>query len=82
MGALVAALAPEGFSGYGAFLTGVAAFISALFSLRAGRRRAEEDCDRRIRQLSKAYRRGLEVGRETARRDDDEGFEERWSGLP
>jgi hypothetical protein len=47
----------------GAFLSGAAAVISALLSLRMTRKRMKADCDERIEEVKKALREGLELGR-------------------
>jgi hypothetical protein len=48
----------------GAILSGVAAVLSALISLRFTRKRTEADCARRIEEIKQAFRKGLEVGRQ------------------
>jgi hypothetical protein len=48
----------------GAFLSGAAAVISALVSLRITRRRAQEDCDRRVAEVKRTLLEGIELGRE------------------
>jgi hypothetical protein len=44
----------------GSFLSGAAAVLSATIALRAVRRRAEEECDKRLA----AFREGLRLGRD------------------
>jgi hypothetical protein len=46
-----------------AFVSGVAAVLSALVSLHLERRRAERNCNRRIEELRAAMREGFELGR-------------------
>lgn len=46
----------------GAFLSGGAAVISALLSSRLARRRALEDCERRISEIRQALDHGVEIG--------------------
>jgi hypothetical protein len=43
----------------GAFLSGVAAVVSALVSLRLARK----SCDRRVEEVTRALREGMELGR-------------------
>lgn len=45
----------------GAFLSGAAAVISAMLALRRTRRRAEEDCQQRIKQVREAIREGFDM---------------------
>jgi hypothetical protein len=47
-------------SALGAFLSGVASVLTAAFAIRRVRKRAEEECERRLA----AFREGLKVGRE------------------
>jgi hypothetical protein len=47
----------------GAFLSGAAAVISALISLRITRKRAQEDCDNRVEEVKKTLLEGIELGR-------------------
>jgi hypothetical protein len=49
----------------GAFLSGAAAVISALVSLRITRKRAKADCDQRVEEVKRTLREGIELGRET-----------------
>jgi hypothetical protein len=46
----------------GAILSGVAAVLSALISLRFTRKRTEAECARRISEIKQAFREGLELG--------------------
>jgi hypothetical protein len=48
----------------GAFLSGAAAVISAIVSLRIARKRAEADCARRLEEVKNAMREGWEMGRQ------------------
>ena len=47
----------------GAFLSGIAAVLSAVVSLHLERRRSERDCARRIDELRQATREGYDMGR-------------------
>jgi len=48
----------------GAFLSGVAAVLSALVSLRYSRKRAERECDRRIEEVRRSIHEGYEMRNE------------------
>jgi len=52
----------------GAFLAGVAAVLSSIFSIRQARKRAERDCQRRIDEIHDSFREGLELGQHTEER--------------
>jgi hypothetical protein len=45
----------------GAFLSGIAAVLSSMYALRTARRRAEQDCERRIQEVRAAIREGYEL---------------------
>jgi hypothetical protein len=46
----------------GAFLSGAAAVISALVSLRITRKRAKADCDQRVEEVKRTLLEGIELG--------------------
>ena len=46
----------------GAFLSGVGAVVSSVWAIRALRRRAERDCQRRIAEIRQAMHEGFEMG--------------------
>lgn len=46
-----------------AFLSGIAAVLSSVYGLRRLRKRDQEECDRRVEELMRTYREGLEEGR-------------------
>jgi hypothetical protein len=50
-----------GWEALGAFLSGVAAVLSALVGHRIARRRCLEDCERRIREVREAIHEGYEM---------------------
>lgn len=45
----------------GAFLSGVGAVLSSIYAIRAARRRAERECDRRIEEVRAAIHEGYEM---------------------
>jgi hypothetical protein len=45
----------------GAFLSGAGAVVSSIYALRAMRRRAERNCDKRIEEVKKAIHEGYEM---------------------
>jgi len=47
-----------------AFLSGVGAVLSSIFALRGIRKRAEENCQRRIEEVKRAIHEGYEMSRE------------------
>jgi hypothetical protein len=51
----------------GAFLSGAGAVLSSVYALRAMRRRAERNCDKRIEEVKRALHEGYEM-----RKGDDE----------
>ena len=48
----------------GAFLSGAGAAISAVISFRLARKRAAEDCQKRIEEVKQAMHEGFEMGHE------------------
>lgn len=64
--------------GLGAICSGMASLISALAGLRAGKRQAEDECDKRVSEWERAFKEGM--GAKPRRKDDEMG--ERWSHLP
>jgi hypothetical protein len=53
-----------GLQALGAFLSGVAAVLSALVGHRIARRRCLEDCERRIEEVRAAIHEGYEMRKE------------------
>lgn len=64
--------------GLGALLSGMGSLVAALGALRTARKKADDDCDKRIVQVQKAFREGMRIGKGGARKGEDE----RWSHLP
>jgi len=52
------------FGEFGAFLSGAAAIISAIVGSHIARRRAEEACERRIKEVIQAIHEGYELRRD------------------
>jgi hypothetical protein len=48
----------------GAFLSGVGSVISAAWFVRRARRRAEEECDKRVAEFDRALHEGVRIGRD------------------
>lgn len=69
------AVAENVIAAFGAFLTGVAALVTAMQSLRVQKRNLNAECDQRIREIIDAFYRGTKM------QPRDEGMEERWSHL-
>lgn len=67
-------MSPATIAALGALLTGVASLISAVLSNRSQRKKGVDECDKRIEQLSRAFREGLTLKEKLE--------EDRWSGLP
>jgi hypothetical protein len=44
---------------FGVLSTGIAAILSAVYSTRTARKRAQSECDQRIAELGKAYKEGI-----------------------
>lgn len=59
----------------GAFLTGLAALVTAMQSLRVQKRNLNAECDQRISDIIDAFYRGTKM------QPRDGGMEERWSHL-
>jgi hypothetical protein len=58
-------------SASGAFLVGLGALISALFSLRGAKKKASDDCDKRIEDIRAAFKKGTEYEQRQARISKD-----------
>lgn len=71
---LVAVTAEAALLGLGALLTGFASLITAIAGIRKAKQAAEDECDKRISQITDAFERGMRV----QPRED----EEKWSHLP
>jgi hypothetical protein len=50
-------------AGVGAFLSGAASVISAAWYVRRMRKRAQDDCDRRLQEFDRALHEGVRIGR-------------------
>ena len=53
-------MSPELLAGLGAFLTGAGSVLTALYAIRAMRKRLRQECDERL----ELFRQGIAVGRE------------------
>lgn len=60
-------MSPDQIAALGAFLSGVGSVLSAAWYTRRQRKRAEEDCQKRLADIDKALHEGIEIGRQ---RDD------------
>jgi hypothetical protein len=69
---------PSWISAVGALCSGLAAIVAAVVSVVLARRHARAECDKRIREINRAFDRGLRLRRKMEQDD----FEDRWSGLP
>ena len=47
-----------------AFLSGVSSVISAAWYVRRQRKRADDECDKRIAEFDRALHEGIEIGRD------------------
>jgi hypothetical protein len=47
----------------GAFLSGIGSVLSAAWFVRRQRKRADEECDKRIAEFDRALHEGVEIGR-------------------
>lgn len=52
-----------------AFLAGVASILGAGFSLRRAHKQERQHCDERIRDMQRAYDKGMETGLQMRERD-------------
>lgn len=62
----------------GVFLSGMGSLLTAVLSVRWQRRKSEDECAERIREIRAAWREGMKIRKQI----QDEGDEERWSHLP
>lgn len=56
-------MAPDQIAALGAFLSGVGSVLTASWYVRRSRRRAEEECEKRIAEISRALHEGIEIER-------------------
>jgi hypothetical protein len=47
----------------GAFLSGAGSVLSAAWYVRRQRKRADDECDKRIQEFDRAFHEGVEIGR-------------------
>jgi len=53
---------PETAASLGAFMSGVGSVVGGLYLLRYINKRSDENCDKRIREIRRAYESGMDRG--------------------
>lgn len=56
-------MSPERIAALGAFLSGVGSVLSAVFFVKRMRKRAEEECEKRIQAIHDALHEGIKIGK-------------------
>ena len=62
-------LSTDQLAAIGAFLSGVASVVTAYWYERRRRKRAEEDCDKRLAEFDRALHEGIDIARQDRRTD-------------